>query len=511
MLATVQSGGVYGVEGFRVHVESDLRRSFEPRFEMVGLPEASVRESRVRVMAALRNTDIELPPAIITINFAPADRPKRGTMYDLPIAVGILASTKKVPLDRLGSCLIVGELALDGAVRPVQGALALALHAKETGLTTMVVPEDNAAELDAIIGLQIIPIASLSEMIDWLRGGAARSCPVPRDGGDAKALPDFSDVQGQTLARRAAEIAAAGGHNLLMVGPPGCGKTMIARRIPGILPTPHLQEQLETSRIWSVAGLLPARQGLIQNRPFRAPHHSLSVPALVGGGATPYPGEISLAHHGVLFLDELPEFRRPVLESLRQPLEDGNVCIVRGMQRAVFPSRSMLVAAMNPCPCGWLGSPLRPCRCPSYQVMSYRSRISGPLLDRIDLHAQIGSVVYQPGEIHDPGESTSIIRERVVQARNRQKERQQNNRQIVWNAGLDGPELRTYATPDDAGCRLLDKATHKLGLSARSGTRVVKVARTIADLAGRDQISAPDIAEAIQLRIPQDQKAGFGS
>ncbi len=498
MLATVKSGGVFGIEGFTVLVEADLRRSMDPRFEMVGLPETSVRESQVRVRAALRNSEVELPPAVITVNLAPADCRKKGTLLDLPVALGVMASLERVPTDRLAETLVVGELALDGGVRPIPGVLPLALHARNQGLRAIMVPRRNAVEAATVPGILVVPVGTLSEAIAWFRGGDAPAVPsCPR--AERSSGFDFAEVRGQLVARRAAEVAAAGAHNLLMVGPPGCGKTMIARRMPSILPPLEREEAIEISGIWSVAGLLPADAGRVTERPFRAPHHSLSEAAMVGGGLIPMPGEASLAHHGVLFLDELPEFRRKVLESLRQPLEDGSVVIVRGMRRATFPCRAMVVASMNPCPCGWLGTGQRPCRCSARAVLAYRSRISGPLLDRLDLTVELSAVRYDELSVAPPSTTSAEIRRRVVAARARQMARQGADG-VLWNGAMGAAQLRAYATPDVEGQRLLEVAMARLGLSARSVSRVLKVARTIADLDAEEAVRAPHVAEAIQYR-----------
>jgi magnesium chelatase family protein len=498
MLAKVASGGVFGVDGFTVHVEADVRKCLEPRFQMVGLPETSVRESRVRVETAIRNSDIQIPPAVITINFAPADQPKKGTLYDLPVALGILWNLQKIPIQRLEGTAVIGELALDGEVRGVRGVLPIAMHVRDAGFHTLILPEANIHEVASLDGLNLVPVKSLKQAQAWLRGRFEPEFERHREPKKVE-VSDFSEVRGQAVACRAAEIAAAGAHNMIMVGPPGCGKTMVARRMPGILPPLKTRAQLEVSKIWSVLGLIGETDGLVQNPPFRAPHHSLSAAGMVGGGRTPLPGEISLAHHGVIFMDELPEFPRPVLEALRQPLEDGFVSIVRGMKRASFPSRCMLMAAMNPCPCGWLGSRLRPCTCTSRHVHSYQARVSGPLLDRIDLHVTMRAITYGELKSSQAGESSDTIRARVVKARSKQAIRNQEDT-VVWNADLNAAGLRAHATPDGEGQVLLEQAMERMALSARAATRILKVARTIADLEGADRISAPHIAEAVGFR-----------
>ena len=498
-LATVMSRASVGIEAPPVQVEVHITGGL-PKFAIVGLPEATVRESKDRVRSAIINSRFEFPQRRITVNLAPADLPKDGSRYDLPIAVGILAATGQIGHDRFDKHELIGELALDGALRRTGGSLPAALHARDAG-RTLVLPAGDAPEAALAAGVRLFPARHLGEVHAQLLGEAS---PAPVEATRRTGAPtseDLCDVRRQYAARRALELAAAGSHNLLMLGPPGTGKTMLATRLPGILPPMTEEEALESAMVRSVSalGFDPACWGV---RPFRAPHHSASAAAIVGGGAVPSPGEISLAHHGVLFLDELPEFSRAVLEALREPLESGHVTISRASRQARFPARFQLVAAMNPCPCGTLGDPAGTCRCTPEQTARYRARVSGPLLDRIDLHVEVPRV--RGDEDSGPAESSAAVRERVAAARAAQIARAQKP-----NQRLSVGELRTHCTLAPGGRRLLARAMEKLHLSARARDRVLRVARTIADLARSDRIADEHVAEGIGFRT-LDRGAGRG-
>jgi magnesium chelatase family protein len=498
MQHTVWSATLRGVEAVPVAIEVDLGGGL-PSFAMVGLAEAAVRESRVRVQAAITSSGFVFPVARITVNLAPAHLKKDGTGFDLPMALGILAANGAVPAGTLERCLAFGELSLGGEVRPVRGALAAAEAAKQAGKSRVLVAPENGPEAALVAGVEVRATKTLADAVAFLAAGLDDGAPVVRGATHAPelgAIPDLRDVRGQAMARRALEVAAAGGHNLLFVGGPGSGKTMLARRLPGILPPMTLDEALEVTRIASVAGL-NIGGGLVRARPFRAPHHSTTPPGLVGGGAAiPRPGEISLAHRGVLFLDELPEFARPTLEVLREPLESGEVVLARASGTVRYPARALLVASMNPCPCGRLGQTgARRCTCTPFDVHRYQSRVSGPLLDRIDMHVSVPPVDIVSLQGASPGEETAAVAARVQEARLRQHARQGTVNALLPQAARDA-----VARPDDESVKLLARAVDELGLTARGWDRVMRVARTIADLVGAEAIRRPHVAEALQYR-----------
>ena len=502
MLARTLCYGLSGVTGFAVQVEVYAANGL-PQLEIIGLPDASVKESRDRVSAAIVNSGFAMPVARLTVNLAPADMKKEGPAFDLPIAISIMMASRQLEEMDLSGTLMMGELSLNGALQPVRGALPMVISASEQGIEEVILPAGNAEEVACIQGIRVYPAHSLQEVAAHLQGKARIPAQAQRNYDqllmEAPCPMDMSQVQGQLAARRALEVAAAGGHNMLMIGVPGSGKTMLARCLPGILPPLTFEEALETTRIHSIAGRLAPGSGLMVARPFCAPHHSASVAALIGGGSSAKPGEVSMAHNGVLFLDELPEFSRNALEALRQPLEDGVVSVTRVQNQAQYQSSFMLVASMNPCPCGYYGSKQRACRCSQHEIRRYLDRVSGPLLDRIDIQIEVDAVPVKEINQQRPAESSAVVRERVRRARELQQQRYRGEG-IHCNAQLDARLSRRYCQLDPQATQVLHMAVERMGMSMRAYGRVLKVARTIADLAERAEIRTEDVAEAIQYR-----------
>ncbi len=511
MLARVFSCGVIGLEGVIIEVEVDSSNG-QSKVLIVGLPDAAVQESRERVQSAIKNSGFSFPRKRVTINLAPADVRKEGPAYDLPIAVGVLAASQQINPVKLEKSLVVGELSLDGTLRHVRGILPMAALARQEGFQRIIVPKIDAEEAALIPDMEIIAVESLRELADWLRGEIEIEIPKPSfalDEAIANYQTDFQEIKGQEHVKRALEVAASGGHNVLMIGPPGSGKTLMARALPSIMPTMTIDEALDVTRIYSVADQLPSDTPLMRSRPFRSPHHTISHAGLVGGGNWPHPGEISLAHRGVLFLDELPEFGSRVLEVMRQPMEDKVVTISRAQGSLTFPANFQLIGAMNPCPCGFFGDPIKPCTCALGMVAKYQKRISGPMLDRIDIHVEVPRVEYDKLTNTRLGESSTTIRQRVEHARQRQIERFSQNGNnpeenqklfMTSNADMGVGEIRKFCKLDDAGETLMRAAMRQLQLSARAFHRVLKIARTIADLAGSEPIVPNHLAEALQYR-----------
>ncbi len=503
MYSKVLSSATLGIDAYIVEVETHAENQV-PTITLVGLPDNAVKESKERVLAAVKNSGMEFPRRKITINLAPADIKKEGSAFDLPIAIGILSASGILRSSMLEDTVILGELSLDGVLRPVKGSLSMTVEARRQGMKRIILPKESAAEAAIVDGFEVHGFETLSDVISFLKsespGNRVEVNAKELFSGGSEFHIDFSDVKGQENVKRALEVAAAGGHNILMIGPPGSGKTMLAKRFPSILPPLTFEEALETTKIYSIAGILPKDKALITERPFRSPHHTVSDAALVGGGSFPRPGEVSFAHYGVLFLDEFPEFKKNVIEVLRQPLEDSVVTVSRSKMTISFPANFMLAAAMNPCPCGFYTDPARKCTCNQQQIQKYLAKISGPLLDRIDIHIEVPAVKYKELSSTQSGETSAEIRQRVIKAREIQLKRFAGMKRIYNNADMGSKDVRKFCRLDEAGSMILKNAITKMGLSARAYDRILKVSRTIADLDGAPEISPAHVSEAIQYR-----------